>query len=37
MIRFPLMENKGVLHLSFFSLVKPKINKNKTIGGYHEN
>jgi hypothetical protein len=31
------MEIRGVLHLNFFSPVKPKTIKNKIIGGNHEN
>jgi hypothetical protein len=37
MLRFPLMENKGVLHLNLFGMARRKTIKNKIIGGYYEN
>jgi hypothetical protein len=30
------MEEKGVLHVNFFKMAKRKTNKNKIIGGNHE-
>jgi hypothetical protein len=36
MLRFPLMENKGVLHVNFSGTAKRKTINNKIIGGNHE-